>query len=246
MTQTHFVAWHRWDRALYIGFVIVAWFAVYKGFGAPITARFTGKADYPAPLAPVVHVWSFFGWLTLLTLQVMLINARRTDLHKLLGLSAALLTPVMVISALAAEIYSQHFHAAARPENARFFIIPLSITLMFAVVATAALLQRKQPSAHKRLILIATALLLMVAFGRWWGPMIIGALGDTMLADFVTNAAGMDLLIGVAMAHDLATRGRLHRVYVIAMPPIVAVQLLSAWIYHTDWWPVLVRQMLGL
>ncbi|RYY27987.1 MAG: hypothetical protein EOP62_05880 [Sphingomonadales bacterium] len=246
MTQTHFAAWHRRDRALYIGFVVVAWFVVYMGFGGSIAARFTGKADYPAPLALVIHVFSFFGWLTVLTLQVTLINARRTDLHKLLGLSALVLIPVMTVSALAAEIYSQQHYAALKPENPRFFIVPLVTMAIFAVTSVAALILRKQPSAHKRLILIATSVLMVAAFGRWLAPWIIGMIGDNFWADLVANAAGVDLMIGAAMVHDLITRGRLHRVFVIAMPPIVALQVAAAWIYHTDWWPGIVRAMLGL
>ncbi|MES2986527.1 MAG: hypothetical protein V4808_01350 [Pseudomonadota bacterium] len=246
MSQTHFAAWHRWDRALYIGFVLSAWALVFLGFSPTIAARFAGKADYDAPLVLIVHVWSFFGWMTVLSVQIALINARRTDLHKMLGLAAVALMPVMVYSGIAAEVFSQRFRAAAYPENARFFIVPLTTMILFGIVATMAVIRRKQPSAHKRLILIATALLMGAAFGRWAGPAIIGALGDNMLADFVINAAGVDALIGAAMVHDLLTRGRLHRVFVIAMPPIVALQVAAAWIYHTDWWPGIVRAMLGL
>lgn len=243
---TEFPAWHRTDRALYIGIVIAAWILVGLGFTPSITARFSGKADYAPPLSLVVHVWSFFGWMTLLTMQIALINTRRADLHKILGIAGAILIPVMVYSGLAAEVYSQRFRAAEEPENVRFFIIPLTTMITFGIVATAAVIQRKQTATHKRLIVIATATLMGAAFGRWAGPTLIGALGDNMFADFVINAAGVDLMIGAGMVHDLVTRGRLHRVYKIAMPPIIAVQLLSAWMYHTDWWPGVSRWMLGI
>lgn len=246
MADTDFPAWHRRDRGLYIAFVVAAWILVALGFAPQIALRFSGKADYAAPMSLVIHVWSFFGWMTVLTMQIALINSRRTDLHKLLGISAVILIPVMVFSGLAAEVYSQRFRAAADPENVRFFIIPLTTMITFGIVATAAIMQRKQSSAHKRLILIATATLMGAAFGRWAGATIIGTLGDNILADFVINATGVDLMIGLGMVHDVVTRGRMHRVYKIAMPPIVAVQLVSAWMYHTDWWPGVSRWMLGI
>jgi hypothetical protein len=246
MATRSFAVRQKWDGWFYLAFAIVAWFAVYKGFGPVIEKRFTGNADYEAPWVLVFHVFSFFGWLTLLTFQAALVRIGRTDLHRLTGLAGAVLVPVMVVSGLGAEYFSQHFYAARDPENARFYIIPLSAMILFAIAAPVAILLRRDPPAHKRMMLFATAILMTSAYGRWLGQPLETMFGGGALGTWAGNFAGLDAMLLVMMAYDVATRGRVHRILLIAVPVLLIVQGLIAWIYHTDWWPLAVRALLGL
>lgn len=244
---THgFAAQHSRDRLFFLAFVLLAWFAVYQGFAATIERRFNGTADYPAPWALEVHVWSFFGWMTLLTLQIGLIRFRRPAWHRTLGIGLLILVPVMAFTALAAEGYSQHFYAAKDPENIRFYIIPLTSVLMFVAVAAAAFATRHDPSAHKRLILIATAVILTAAFGRWFGREIEQAIGSGFWGVLLSNFGGVDLTIAAAMLYDQITRGRPHPVYWKAVPPVLLVQIAAAVIYNLPGWPPFGRWLLGI
>jgi hypothetical protein len=241
-----FAVHHQQDRLFLALFLAVSFVAIGMGFRAPVMARFMGTPDYPAPAVLVIHVWSFFAWMGLLSVQAALVRLRRLDLHRRIGLSLLALTPVMAISGIAAEVYSQRFWAPRDPENARFFIVPVSTIAMFVVLAGFAFLQRRNASAHKRLILLATATLLIAAFSRWLGDGIEALTGKGVLPTFLIEYGGANLLIAVLIGYDLATRGRVHRVYQLAVPLMLAAQIGAALVYHSDWWPGLVRGALAI
>ena len=245
-TRPGFAAWHRGDRLFFLSFIALSWLGIAMGFAPQIAKRFGGTADYPAPAMLEVHVWSFFAWMTILTAQALLIGARRQDLHRLLGWSILMLIPVMTVSAIAAEIHSQRFYASRYPENARFFALPLTSMILFAVAATLAFAKRGDPAAHKRLILLATAVILSAAFGRWWGEWIGMALGDGFWGILLGNWAGTIALIAAAMLYDIATRGRVHPVFARGSAIYAAAFAAATLAYHSNWWPAWVRGTLGL
>ena len=245
-TRPGFAAWHRADRLFFLSFIALSWLGVAMGFASQIAKRFGGTADYPAPAMLEIHVWSFFAWMTILTAQALLIGARRQDLHRLLGLSIVVLIPVMTVSAIAAEIHSQRFYAPRDPDNARFFALPLTSMILFAGAAALAFAKRGAPAAHKRLILLATAVILSAAFGRWWGESIGMALGDSFWGILLGNWAGTIALIAAAMLYDVATRGRVHPVLIWGAAAYAAAFAAATLAYHSDWWPAWVRGTLGL
>jgi hypothetical protein len=244
--DTAFVPWHRWDRSFFLLFVLAAWIATGFGFYPSVAQRFTGQPDYVAPLVLQLHVFAFTGWLCLLSLQVLLVRTGRQRLHQRLGLLGAFLVPVMVVTAIDAEIFSQRFYSGKYPENARFFISPLSNMALFALFGVMALLQRRRPASHKRLILLATTVVLSAAYYRWWGEALYGLLGDGHAGMVVSNYAGIDLLLVLLAGYDWVTRRRIHSVYQWGIPLILASQLLGTLIYHSEAWPGIVRRVLEL
>lgn len=245
-TRPGFVVRQRGDRLFFLIFVMLSWLGVGMGFAPQIAKRFGGTADYPAPAMLEIHVWAFFGWMTVLSIQVLLIGARRHDLHRLLGLSLLVLVPVMTVSAIAAEIHSQRFYAPRDPDNARFFILPLTSMTLFAIAATLAFVKRGDPAAHKRLILLATAVILSAAFGRWWGQTIEMALGNSFWGILLGNWAGTIALVAAAMLYDMATRGRVHPALLWGGGAYALAFAGASAAYHSDWWPAWARAALGL
>jgi hypothetical protein len=241
-----FVPWHRWDRNFFLSFVLAAWIATGIGFYPSVTERFTGHADYVAPLVLQLHVFAFTGWLCLLSLQVLLVRTGRQPLHRLLGLCGAILVPVMVLTASGAEIFSQRFYSGQYPENLCFFISPPSSMALFAVFGTMAILQRRQPAAHKRLILLATTVALSAAYNRWWGEALYALFGDGYAGMVIHNYAGIDLILVLLVAYDWITRRRIHSVYQWGVPLVFVTQLAGTFIYHSEIWPGIVRRLVGL
>jgi hypothetical protein len=241
-----FSARHRLDGAFWLVFVLLAWFLVYMGFAAQIALRFTGKADYPAPPALIIHVWSFFGWLTVLGAQVLLRRSGLMLWHRRLGLGAALLIPIMVVSAIAAEIYSERFYSAEYPEVVRFFPIPLASMVNFAACAAAAVAFRRNPATHKRLIYLATSALLVATFFRWWGDALTEMVAPGVVGEWIVNYAGVSILFAAGISYDLVTRGNVHRAYLIVVPLMLAVQWTAVVIGQSEWWPPVGRGLLGL
>jgi len=113
-------------------------------------------------------------------------------------------------------------------------------------VASAAVWFRGDPRTHKRLMMVATALILVAAFNRMWGDAIYQIMGDGYFGTLVRNVIGPDLIIAALVGYDLATRRRIHPALAIAAPLIVLAQLAAAAIYHSAWWPGVVRTLVGI
>lgn len=242
-----FVARHRFDRWFWIGFVLLAWLSVAMGFSEQISRRFSGQADYPAPAALEIHVWSFFAWLTMLSVQVGLVESGRTNWHRMAGIAALVIAPVMAWSAIAAEVYSQRFYAAQYlEEGVRFFPVPVTSITLFSLSVIAALALRKHPSWHRRCIYLATSAVLVAAFFRWWDDAIYGALPPGFFAEWAANYAGVVMLLAIGAAYDLATRGQVHSAFRIGIPLFVLAQLCAIAVGQSDWWLPVGIELLGL
>ncbi|MBW8882204.1 MAG: hypothetical protein JF615_12520 [Asticcacaulis sp.] len=180
------------------------------------------------------HVFIFTAWMVLLTAQASLISLKREDLHRRLGLVATVLIPLMVITGFGAEIYSQRFYSPKFPSNLAFFAMPVMEMSAFGALSTAALLMRRDPPAHKRLILLATSWILAAAYNRWLGEPLYKLFGDGYLGMLAVFLAGPNLLMLVLTAYDLITRRRLHRVYLITVPILLAGEALTSFLYHNS------------
>lgn len=241
-----FAARHRFDRWFWTAFVAAAWFVVAMGFKQPITQRFTGEADYLAPPVLVIHVWAFFAWLTILTVQVMLAETRQLRWHRLLGTSALVVAPVMAWSAIAAEVYSQQFYGGGDAEGVRFFPIPVTSIICFITCVALALVWRARPGWHKRLVYLATSAVLVAGFFRWWGDAIYGALPEGLPSEWAANYAGVILLLAIGAGYDLVTRGAVHPVYKVGAPLFLLAQITAVTVGQSEWWPPIGRELLGL
>lgn len=234
------------ERQFFLIFIMTGWVVVGMGFTPSIIRRFTGNSDYPAPVSLEIHVWSYFAWMTILTAQIMLVRFHRQHWHRILGLGIVVLIPVMAVSGMAAEWYSQHFSAPKDPENARFYIVPLLNIVLFVCAATLAFLRRSDPPAHKRLILMATAVILSAGFGRWWGDAIDAIVGTGFWGVLLANWLGTMLLMGAAAMFDQATYGRTHAVWKRGGASYVLAFAGGSALYFSNSWPVFVRSVLGL
>lgn len=233
--RRRFITHHKWDRNFFLTFLALCWLGVLMGFYPSVALRYHGRADYPAPLILQIHAFAFCTWLVLLTVQIGFIRVRRPQLHMALGLVAFALIPVMALSGFFSEIYSQRFRSA-EPNERQFFIIVVFYVIAFTVLASAAVAARKNPSAHKRLILLATTIIVGAAYGRWWGTPLYNLFGDGYGGVLVYTYAGTNLLLAGALAYDWLTRGRLHRVYEVAVPAILAGEIATTIIYHSPPW----------
>ncbi|WP_309621628.1 hypothetical protein [Novosphingobium sp.] len=246
MDETGFVVRHRWDNAFWLGFVATSWLAVAMGFLPPAMERYAGQAPYAAPTILVAHVFVYFAWLALLTLQVTLVNRRRIAWHQNVGIAGMGLAILVVATGFGAEIYSQRFWAQTDPENVRFFTFPLFVLVVFAICVPLAFRARRQPAVHKRLIYLGTAAIMGGPYQRWWGGAIDRLTGTGPFNTWAHYYAGINVFILIGAGFDLATRGTVHRVFRIAIPLLVAGQIAAIVIWYSAWWPPLVRTWLGI
>lgn len=244
--NTAFAGKHRFDRVFWPVFVVAAWLLVFVGFRSSVEMRFAGAADYEAPAALVIHVFAFSGWFVLLAMQLALSRLGRIDLHRQLGWAALVLIPVMACSAIAAEVHSERFYVSLDPETVRFFPIPAFSVAAFVICAVAAVAWRKSRPAHLRLLYLATSVILVATFFRWWGDSIYATLPGGFWTEWVANYVGTNLLLAVGIGYDLATRGKVHSVLAFGVPLILAGQLAAVAVGQSDWWPATGSALLGL
>jgi len=234
--RQRFLAYHRWDRNFFLTFLALCWLGVLMGSKPAVMKRYTGQADYPAPLILQIHAVAFSAWLALLTTQIALIRSGRPRVHMTLGLIGFGLVPVMAVSAFFSEVYSQRFYFAHPPNSQAFFILPIFYVIAFTSFATSALSLRSNPPAHKRLILLATTIIVGAAYTRWWGEALSAMVGDGLGGMLINSYTGTNLLLIFAVGYDWFTRGRLHPVYEIGVPAILLGEIATTFIYHSPRW----------
>lgn len=236
---------HKWDSALFRIYAGSAWLVALMGFGPQIHGHLTGHTPSP-PLVIHLHAAAAVCWLALFTVQVGLIGAGKLTMHRKLGLGATVLIPVMFILGVAASIASRRVQfESGQFDMLAFMIVPLTDILQFTILAIAAVLLRTEPAVHKRLILLATLLLLRAAFGHWIEPWLSAYTGDGFIGLLVQAYLATDLTIMGAILYDRVTRGRIHPIYFIATPCILTMQATTSAIYHWSGWLPLVRQLIG-
>ena len=114
-----------------------------------------------------------------------------------------------------------------------FLIVPFATVIVFPVLVGAALLLRRKPELHKRLMLLATLELVPAGVARW---AVVAPLGP--LAYFGIT----DLVVVAMLAYDRATTGRFNRATVLGGAFLVASQIgriviagTAAWLSFARW-----------
>jgi hypothetical protein len=179
------------------------------------TPTYFGAGVFRAPLPSRIlhfHGAVFSLWMILYLVQSALISARRVRWHRSLGTVAFCLPPIMVALGVIAAFDALHRDVKIGPlDPAVSLAIPLLGIVAFTVVIYAAWRTRRQPDAHKRLILLATMGLTEAAWGRFpWGRMGISPAGGAV--------GGLGVLVLLLVAYDLIALHRVHRSTMWAAP----------------------------
>ena len=108
----------------------------------------------------------FLAGLLLFTIQVILIRKGNFQLHKRLGIAGVVLAVFVFILGVMTALITENVKFGTKFSDPVFVSVMLGDMLVFAGLATAGISMRKNPSAHKRLMLIATLILTDAGFGR--------------------------------------------------------------------------------
>jgi hypothetical protein len=220
---------HRRSEHLFFlacGFALLA--IVVIGFAQ--SYFFKGVFLAPLPSALVhIHATLFVGWIFLFIAQVSLVTTGNVHWHRQLGALMAAWALLMVLVGPPTIVM-----ALRRPGSgvgALEFFGDLGQILVFAVLVGRALLRRRDSPTHKRLMLGATAVLMLPALARW--PM------DPPLPVFLALYLAVPLALVV---WDLATTRRVHRASVLGLASMivlfactVAASELQVWADFVHW-----------
>ena len=122
----------------------------------------------------LVHGLILTSWFLAFALQAALVAARRTGLHRALGWAGAAIGLAVIISGGIATPYRMaELAAQGRPESriATASILVWSNTasiVAFAILLAAAIVLRRRPDTHKRLMLLASISIIQPAFASYF------------------------------------------------------------------------------
>jgi hypothetical protein len=216
------------DRYFYFSMSLLAAAVVLWGFSKTVDANLLHAVPSP-PLILYFHAAAFSGWIVFYILQSALVRTHNVRWHRTLGWFGAGLGSAMVMLGCATAVIMARFNTYRlhRPGQDAFLILPLMDMLSFGTCFGLAILWRRKPELHRRLIFIATCVLLDAAFGR------VGSLFERNL--FYVCVDGV-ILLGVA--RDLLVSRRIHKVYLVALPLLMVTQyfVIQTWRGAPSWW----------
>jgi hypothetical protein len=200
---------------------------VVSGFRITVNANLL-HPSIPRPLILWFHAAAFTGWVAFFVFQSALVRTHNVKLHRYFGWFGAALGIAMLPLGIATSIVMGRFDTYAEhlPDADAFLIVPLYDMAAFAVFFGLAVLWRKKPELHRRLLFIATCVLLDAAFGRF--------------AYIYTHGLFfpcLDSVILLGVLRDLYVNRRIHKTYAYALPPLVVVQALVTytWMGASPW-----------
>ena len=187
----------------------------------------------------VAHGIFFTAWMALLVVQPLLIANRRRELHRKLGWAGAILAALMVLFGNLAAVAAMHGGFKNLGDPHVFYAIPFFAIQGFAVLVALAVWWRNRAETHKRLMLLASIIIVEAATARIeLAPIVAGA----PFSFFVVG----DLLILAGMAYDKLSRGRVHPAWIWGGGAVVASQIGKVFLSQTEPWMAFGRAMAGL
>jgi hypothetical protein len=201
-------------------------------FGFARTYYLAGVFRAPLPnLVVHIHGAVFSVWILLLIAQTSLVAAGRVDLHRRLGLLGFTMACLMIVLGLmaATDGLVRHFAPGEKGVAVKaFYAVPVADMLVFATLIYFGFRERFNPAAHKRLMLIATIMILDAAFVRWPVPATWWDLQAAQLCCYVL----LLLLVG----YDVWSTGKIHRATLWASVFLIVLQQVRMPIGRTAPW----------
>lgn len=215
--RSHFYRVSAW------GALVVALAGFFLTYTLPLA-----RGEFAGPGWSHAHGALLLAWL-LLTIAQANLAASRLRLHRKLGWAALALAPAIAASTMAIGVEATRRDLAAGVMTGMAGNVTAPI--VFVALVAAALTLRRDPQWHKRLILIATVVLLWPAWFRWRHFLPGLPRPDITLGVVATNA-----IIAAAMVRDRLRCGAVHPAYLWVGLPVIAWQLAEALAFGTPTW----------
>ncbi len=221
------------EHNFYLAMAISLAVIVLIGFSRSFFLRpwYPEAVEYAAPETIFyVHGVLFSAWMIFLIMQVLLVRSGNVALHRRAGTFGGLLAAAMVIigilGALVGASRPGGFMGVPIPPEV-FLTVPFFDMAMFGVFVAWAIVRRRDPQSHKRLMLFATINIIEAALARI--PLAI-VYDNFPMSTFLLS----DVFILPIILWDLVTLRRLHWVTIWATVLTIAFQVLRFVIAETE------------
>ena len=187
----------------------------------------------PSSLLLFSHASIMFLWYILVIVQTGLIKANRIVLHKKLGTYSALLASLLVITGMLTVLNAYPRDS----QGVALFTYNFLVLIVFSILYSAAILKRKSPKYHKRLIILATLSTLHPALFR-------------VSRIFEVEGGPLDLLIWVLLliviiVYDVRTLKKVHKSTIMGAISIISIIVTTLILINASAWNDLVKSILG-
>jgi hypothetical protein len=178
-----------------------------------------GVLGRPASFMIHVHAVTMVTWLTLFLAQVWLAASGRVRLHVNLGPWVMGFAIIMIVVGLfaIAEGFTARLATGDVFRAQRWLFGGVRDMVFIVPLVAAGWAFRRRPEIHKRLMLVATVVIISPAIGRMTFLGSPAALWTFMLV--------WPLPVYLAMAHDFRTRRIVHPVYLIGLAAMLTMRL---------------------
>jgi len=230
------------DRKASAVWLGILWIGMIAGFGLDIP-HYLHK-NPPVPAIVHVHAAVFTVWMLLLTAQVLLVVSDRVAVHRKLGVFMVAWACLMAVMGPAAFIsLVVQYVTLHGPVPDPFLSVHLVDIGGFLVLLACGITLRKNPAAHKRMMILSTVALADPGFSRFSGHLLKEP--TSVLPWFLYFFYGNLLLIGLMLGWDL-WRGRLVRSHVIGSAGLTAALFTASLLYFLPPWGALTEQWVAV
>lgn len=216
------------NRYFYFSMSLVIAAAVVYGFSHTVGRNLI----HAVPVRPWIlylHGAVFSGWVAFFILQSALVRTRNVRVHRSLGWFGVAMGASMPVLGVAtalimARFFTLRFHSTSA---APFLAIQFWGMICFTTFFVLAIYWRKKPELHRRFILIASCVLTAAAFARFPQAPLLShwLLHSPRRVAFAYFDA--DVLISLGILRDGIVMKRPHRIYLYALPLLIAGQILA-------------------
>ncbi|MGC1617778.1 MAG: hypothetical protein WA765_04755 [Candidatus Acidiferrum sp.] len=227
-----------WRSTYFTWIALVVLLIVFTGFAR----TYYLKSFFGTPALPTLlhlHGAILTLWFTLFLVQVRLVAVHRVDLHRLLGTFGAMLAVLVlwVSSAVAIRATRRDYLADPHSDAALSFLafLLLGELLSFACFVALALLLRRRPEIHKRLMLLGSCCLL-------GAPVIRIPLHFIQTLNVWAIFGTIDSIPMVFILYDTIRNRRLHPAFlwggipfVLVNPTLTFFSKTAVWIHFARW-----------
>src|SRR6266496_2581252 len=230
-TYSRSAADRRFEHPFFLTMSLLMLVTVYFGFAHSYYLAGMLRAPLPS-LIVHIHGAAFTLWILLYVTQTSLVFARRTDIHRRLGMAGFVLACIMVVLGVMAGTDSLVRSSMPVPgrDPKMFYIVPLTDMLLFATFIYAAFRDRLDSPAHKRAIYLATSCLTVAAIARL--PFAFSQRKNPI------DGALSDIFLVALIAYDLWSTRKIHRVTLWAGGFMVLIQQIRIPVGKTAAWHV--------
>jgi hypothetical protein len=223
---------NRSDRRL---FAAVAWLfplIIVVGFARTYYLKsMFGTPPLPSRLVQA-HGLVMTLWVALFVIQIWLVRAKRVATHRSLGTLGIGLGAALAVTAFFTAVAAAKFGSASTPPGfppLEFLAVPFFDLVMFIGLFGAAIVRRRRPADHKRLMLLTAVNFLPPALGRIPVPA-LQALGPVIFV-------GVPVLLTIGLLiYDRRRTGRMNRAFLAGAIALVLSYPLRFGLSGTDAW----------